>query len=80
MIYVIMFEGISVLKFEDFCYVMMMVYFFCCKDVCWDLWMFIYEMLKVGDVFLWESFLCYEVLMNMVEDEWILVSFNYKWV
>ena len=35
---------------------------------------------QAGEILIWESWLRHEVPMNMVEDERISVSFNYKWV
>lgn len=79
MIYVFMFDGILVLKIEDLCYIMMMVVLLWMKDVWCELKNFIYFKFEIGDVLFWESWFCYEVFVNMLEFDCVLVSFNYKW-
>jgi len=77
--YVAMPEGASAIKFEDPRLAMMMAAPARLKDAPEELRQFIYRAPKVGDVLLWESWLRHEVPMNMVEEDRISVSFNYKW-
>lgn len=77
--YVAMPDGASAIKFEDPRLAMMMAAPARLKDAPEELRQFIYVAPKVGDVLLWESWLRHEVPMNMVEEDRISVSFNYKW-
>lgn len=77
--YVAMPDGASAIKFEDPRLAMMMAAPARLKDAPEELRTFIYQAPKVGDVLLWESWLRHEVPMNMVEEDRISVSFNYKW-
>ncbi len=77
--YVAMPEGASAIKFEDPRLAMMMAAPARLKDAPEELRQFIYVAPKVGDVLLWESWLRHEVPMNMVEEDRISVSFNYRW-
>ncbi|NSX56440.1 TIGR02466 family protein [Parasulfitobacter algicola] len=77
--YVAMPPGTSAIKFEDPRLPFMMAAPARAKDAPQDLQQFIYIAPAVGDILLWESWLRHEVPMNMVEEERISVSFNYKW-
>ncbi|MGC1505409.1 MAG: TIGR02466 family protein [Sulfitobacter sp.] len=77
--YVTMPEGASAIKFEDPRLAMMMAAPGRVKDAPEELRQFIYVAPEVGDILLWESWLRHEVPMNMVEDERVSVSFNYRW-
>ncbi|MGJ8629060.1 MAG: 2OG-Fe(II) oxygenase family protein [Sulfitobacter sp.] len=77
--YVAMPDGASAIKFEDPRLAMMMAAPARLKDASEELRQFIYVAPKVGDVLLWESWLRHEVPMNMVEEDRISVSFNYRW-
>ncbi|MBV7380532.1 TIGR02466 family protein [Maritimibacter dapengensis] len=78
--YVSMPEGTSALKLEDPRSARMMASPPRKKGGREDLQTFIFVKPRVGDVFLWESWLRHEVPMNMSEDDRVSVSFNYKWV
>ncbi|WP_435230840.1 TIGR02466 family protein [Pseudopelagicola sp. nBUS_20] len=78
-VYVSMPEGASALKLEDPRSGRMMAAPIRTKNAPRNLQQFIYVKPKVGEVFLWESWLRHEVPMNTAEDERISVSFNYKW-
>lgn len=77
--YVAMPEGASAIKFEDPRLAMMMAAPARLKDAPEELRQFIYIAPEVGDVLLWESWLRHEVPMNLVEEDRISVSFNYRW-
>lgn len=77
--YVAMPEGASALKMEDPRLSRMMAAPTRATTARAELQPFIYVKPNVGDVLLWESWLRHEVPMNMVEDERISVSFNYRW-
>ncbi|MDA0900806.1 MAG: 2OG-Fe(II) oxygenase family protein [Proteobacteria bacterium] len=77
--YVAMPEGASALKMEDPRLSRMMAAPTRATTARAELQPFIYVKPNVGDVLLWESWLRHEVLMNMVEDERISISFNYRW-
>ncbi|MGC1497697.1 MAG: 2OG-Fe(II) oxygenase family protein [Sulfitobacter sp.] len=77
--YVAMPEGASAIKFEDPRLAMMMAAPARLKDAREEMRQFNYIAPKVGDVLLWESWLRHEVPMNMVEEDRVSVSFNYKW-
>ena len=77
--YVAMPEGASALKIEDPRLSRMMAAPTRATTARAELQPFIYVKPNVGDVLLWESWLRHEVPMNMVEDERISVSFNYRW-
>ena len=77
--YVKMPEGAPALKLEDPRSQMMMAAPARRKDAREEMQQFVYVKPAVGDVLLWESWLRHEVPMNMVEDDRISVSFNYKW-
>lgn len=78
--YVSMPEGTSALKLEDPRSARMMASPPRKKGGREDLQTFVFVKPRVGDVFLWESWLRHEVPMNMSEDDRVSVSFNYKWV
>ncbi len=77
--YVAMPEGASAIKFEDPRLTMMMASPARLKDAPEDLRQFVYCAPQVGDVLLWESWLRHEVPMNLVDEDRISVSFNYRW-
>ena len=77
--YVAMPEGASALKMEDPRLSRMMAAPTRATTARAELQPFIYVKPNVGDVLLWESWLRHEVPMNMVEDERISISFNYRW-
>ncbi|MBF9037736.1 hypothetical protein LSUCC0246_04335 [Rhodobacterales bacterium LSUCC0246] len=77
--YVAMPEGASALKIEDPRLSRMMAAPTRATTARAELQPFIYVKPNVGDVLLWESWLRHEVPMNMVEDERISISFNYRW-
>ena len=77
--YVAMPDGASAIKFEDPRLAMMMAAPARLKDAREEMRAFMYVAPKVGDVLLWESWLRHEVPMNIVEEDRISVSFNYKW-
>ena len=77
--YVAMPDGASALKLEDPRHTMMMAAPPRRRDAPEDLRSFVYMTPRVGDVFLWESWLRHEVPMNMDEDDRVSVSFNYRW-
>ncbi len=72
-------EETSALKLEDPRSQMMMAAPTRTADAREELKTFVYAKLAVGDVLLWESWPRHEVPTNMFEEDWISVSFNYRW-
>ncbi|AXI43627.1 2OG-Fe(II) oxygenase family protein [Sulfitobacter sp. SK011] len=77
--YVAMPEGASAIKFEDPRLAMMMAAPARVKDAREEMRTFMYIAPQVGDVLLWESWLRHEVPMNLVDEDRVSVSFNYRW-
>jgi len=77
--YVAMPDGASAIKFEDPRLAMMMAAPARVKDAREEMRTFMYIAPQVGDVLLWESWLRHEVPMNLVDEDRVSVSFNYRW-
>jgi uncharacterized protein (TIGR02466 family) len=78
--YVALPEGAGALKLEDPRLPMMMAAPPRKKTARPELKTFAYQRPNVGEIFLWESWLRHEVMLNWADDDnRISVSFNYKW-